>query len=199
MEPGKVIKQRAIAFRTGMDEGHTSRIIGKLIEDGLLDRKDDGISVIDSNLLLDAWREDYKFNRHDILRGHIAARGGESLIHTIAEKLSKIDEPYAATALPAAWLWTHHARFRLSTVYLSTLPSAALKNELNFREESRGANAWLVVPNDEGVFDGSELVEGIRCVHPVQIYVDLKDHPERSTEAASELRRQLLLRDYDDS
>ena len=56
----------------------------------------------------------------------------------------------------------------------------------------------LVVPNDEGVFHGAEIVDGIRCVHPVQAYVDLKDHPERAPEAASEIRRHLGLGIPDD-
>ena len=51
---------------------------------------------------------------------------------------------------------------------------------------------WLVVPNDEGVFYGAAECEGIRCVHPVQMYLDLKDHPERSVEAAAQLRQTLL-------
>jgi hypothetical protein len=54
---------------------------------------------------------------------------------------------------------------------------------------------WLVVPNDEGVFDGAAEREGVRCVHPVQAYLDLKDHPERSAEAAQQLRRKLLSQD----
>jgi hypothetical protein len=36
---------------------------------------------------------------------------------------------------------------------------------------------------------------GVRCVHPVQVYLDLKDHPERSAEAAQQLRRKLLSQD----
>ena len=83
-------------------------------------------------------------------------------------------------------------------MYLFNPPSAGLKKELGFREEAGGANTWLVVPNDDGVFDGVELVDGIRCVHPVQAYVDLKDHPEGATEAAEELRRQLFVRGNDD-
>jgi len=58
--------------------------------------------------------------------------------------------------------------------------------------DERGANTWLVVPNDEGFFHGSEVREGIRCVHPVQVYLDLKAHPERSAEAASRLRQEYL-------
>ncbi|MCX6924806.1 MAG: type IV toxin-antitoxin system AbiEi family antitoxin [Verrucomicrobia bacterium] len=34
--------------------------------------------------------------------------------------------------------------------------------------------------------------EGISCVHPVQVYLDLKNHPERSTEAAQALRQNIL-------
>ncbi len=192
------VRQRALANMTGLDEGHVSRIVGKLLEAGLIERKEGGISVIDANTLLDAWREDNRFDRHHIIRGHIAGRGGDSLVHSIAGTLSKGDAHYAVTALPAAWLWTRYAGFRLSTVYLSVDPSAGLKEDLGFREEHRGANTWLVVPNDEGVFDGAELVDDIRCVHPVQAYVDLKNHPERAAEAASELRRRLLLPVSDD-
>ena len=103
----------------------------------------------------------------------------------------------AVTALPAAWLWTRHAGFRLSTVYLDGPPSAAVREELGFREEPRGANTWLVVPNDDAIFAGTEPVDGVRCVHPVQAYLDLKDHPERAAEAASDLRCKLLLRGDD--
>ena len=198
MEPAKPVMQRTLAAITGLNEGHTSRIVGKLREAGLVHRGAGGIHVTDPNALLAAWREDYRFDRHHVIRGHIASGGGDQLIQAICEVLSRIEEPYAATALPAAWMWTRYAGFRLATVYLPTLPSAALKEELGFREEARGANTWLVVPYDEGVFDGAELVDGIRCVHPVQTYVDLKNHPERAAEAAEELRRRLLVRGDDD-
>ena len=194
IEPDKAARQRTLASSTGLDEGHTSRVVGKLLETGLVERGPDGVRVTDPEALLDAWREDYRFDRHHILRGHIAARGGDELIHAIADTLSKVEEPYAATALPAAWLWTRYAGFRLATVYLRTLPSAGLKKDLGFREEERGANTWLVVPNDEGVFDGVAVIDGISCVHPVQVYVDLKGQPERAAEAAAHIRKQLFLR-----
>lgn len=192
MEPSQIVRQRVIASGTGLNEGHVSRVVGKLLEAGLVARKADGIRAADPGTLLDAWREEYRFDRHEVIRGHISAGGGESLTHAIAHILSQTDAPYAATALSAAWLWTRHARFRLATVYLTSHPSVGIKEALGFREESRGANTWLVVPNDEGVFDGAEFVDGIRCVHPIQAYLDLKDHPERAPEAAAEIRRRLL-------
>ncbi len=199
MDPSKAVRQRDLASGTSLNEGHTSRIVAKLLETGLVERGEDGISVVDADALLDAWREDYRFDRHHIIRGHISAGGGDTLIHSLAEALSKTEEPYAATALPATWLWTRYAPFHLATVYISSLPSPGLKRALGFREEVTGANTWLVVPNDQGVFHGAELVDDIRCVHPVQAYVDLKDHPEGATEAATELRRRLEWRGNNDN
>ena len=193
MDAGETFRQRTLAASTGLDEGHVSRIVGKLLEVGLVERGRDGIRVADAELLLDSWCEEYRFDRHTVLRGHIAAGSGDILTRSLAGALSNMEVAYAATALAAAWLWTRHAGFRLATIYLAEMPSTALLADLGFREESRGANTWLVIPNDEGVFDAASEVEGVRCVHPVQVYLDLKNHPERAREAAAELRSRLLL------
>lgn len=197
MEPPRTLSQSEIAYRTGISDGHVSRIVRKLLEVGLVERGDDGISIPDRWTLLDAWEEEYSFDRQTVVRGHISAGEGEFLTRSIAEALDAARQPYAATALPAAWLWTRFAGFRLSTVYIPREASLAILEDLGFREEGRGANTWLVLPNDAAVFDGAEIIEGIRCVHPVQAYLDLKGHPERAAEAAAELRSRLLLRDID--
>jgi hypothetical protein len=146
----------------------------------------------DPEHLLDAWHEAYDFTRHRVIKGHVAARSGEELLRWIAGILEKQAPAYAATGLCAAWLYTRFANFRLATFYIPNAPGDKLSGELGFREDERGANTWLVVPNDEGVFQGSDAREGIRCAHAVQVYLDLKDHPERSSEAASRLRQDFL-------
>jgi hypothetical protein len=45
---------------------------------------------------------------------------------------------------------------------------------LGFQAGERGANVCLVIPNDDGAFDGSENLEGVRGVSPVQTYLDLE-------------------------
>ncbi len=192
MHSTAVLRQRELASATGLDEGYTSRVVRKLIENRFISRQRKGIEVRDADLLLDAWREVYRFDKHTLLPGHIAAVSGEGLAHAAAQTLAENDVPYAITGLAAAWAWTRHASFRLLTVYLHEHPSAKLTTSLGFRKESRGANTWLVMPNDEGVFHGAQQVNGIRCVHPVQAYLDLKDHPERAREAADELRSRRL-------
>ena len=143
-------------------------------------------------LLLDAWQEAYQFSKHTIHQGHVAARTGDALLRFVNDTLIEQGIEHAATGLAAAWALTRFATFRIATFYLPTDPSPALCERLGYREDPRGANLWLVVPNDAGVFQGAIEKGGIRCVHPVQVYVDLKDHPERATEAAERLRTELL-------
>lgn len=190
MNPRQSLSQRGLAAATNMDEGFTSRIVRKLEEEQLVVRDSSGnVQLADFDALLDAWREAADFSKHHVVRGHIAARSGEELLTKLADHLKPGKADWAATGLAGAWLWTQFAAFRLVTVFVEELPSTL--DRLGFREEPRGENVWLVVPNDPGVFQGVTEQAGIRSAHPVQIYIDLKDHPERSAEAAAELRKKL--------
>ena len=146
----------------------------------------------DPNHLLDVWLDAYDFSKHQIIKGHIAARSGEELLKRITEILAERQIDYAATGLAGAWQYTHFAMFRLATFYLADPPGKNLFDLLHFREDDRGANTWLVVPNDNGVFHGSLTCDDIVCVHPVQIYLDLKWHPERAKEAAEIVHKESL-------
>jgi hypothetical protein len=193
MHPRQPMAQREIAQATGMDEGFTSRIVSRLEEDDFVVREQDGgIRPRNPDLLLDAWREDYDFSKHQIFRGHVAARSGEEVLRLLAGGLQDQRVRYAATGLAAAWLLTKFAGFRLVTMYVAERPAPEIQERLGFREEARGANVWLVVPKDEGVFQGADERDGVVCVHPVQAYIDLKGQPERAKEAADHLRAELL-------
>ncbi len=185
--------QRELSRATGVDEGLTSRVVRRLEQQALVVRDDQGaVRVANADGLLDAFHEAYDFEKHGILKGHLAARTGEELLRGIVKTLMRRKVDYAATGLAAAWLWRPFAAFRLVTIYLRAPAVPSLLNELGVREEPGGANVWLVVPNDEGVFHGASERDGVSCAHPVQVYLDLKAQPERSAEAASQLRSALL-------
>jgi len=193
LDPMKRFTQRELASATRLDEGFISRIVRRMESGGLLDRDERGaVKAANPNLLLDDWRAAYDFSKHEVLKGHIAARSPEEVIKRAHSFLSKHKVDHALTGLGAAWALTGFAGFRLVTMYWrEPLPADDLA-EIGFQAEERGANVWLVMPNDEGVFDGAGLGKPMRCVHPVQVYLDLKEQPERATEAAVELRKRLL-------
>lgn len=193
IEPRRAFKQQELARLTGLDDGFTSRIVHRLETDGLVQREKKGaVRVDDAGRLLDSWSEVYDFKKHLIVPGHVTTPSGEDLLPRLHKGLSKGKVRYAATGLAAAWLHTRFVGFRLVTLFVEEQPRESLLKEIGFRQEPRGANVWLVVPNDDGVFDGSSEKDGIECVHPVQVYVDLPAHPERAQEAAAELRAQLF-------
>ncbi len=190
---GRALTQREIARATDMTDGFVSRIASRLEDESYVVREASGaLRVKDPALLLDAWRDDYRFDKHVLLQGHVAARSGDALARFVGDTLTQGSVEHAATGLAAAWQMTHFAAFRIATFFLAESPSKELREKLGFREDARGANLWLVLPKDAGVFHGAETRDGLRCVHPVQAYVDLKAHPERATEAAERLRSELL-------
>ncbi len=82
--------------------------------------------------------------------------------------------------------------FRLVTLYVSVWPPDETLADLRLRGDVEGGNVWLVHPKDEGVFMGSATHLGVRHVSTVQTYLDLQSQPERSEEAAEQLRRKHL-------
>jgi Transcriptional regulator, AbiEi antitoxin, Type IV TA system len=193
IDPKQGHNQRELSKITGLDEGYTSRIVRRLEELNLIDRDDKGaLKSSNPDELLEAWLEAYDFSKHQIIKGHVAARSGEELLRKMTRILSDQKVDYAATGLAGAWQYTHFTKFRMVTLFLAGSPGEKLFDQLYFREDDRGANTWLVVPNDKGVFHGSSDQEGIVCVHPVQVFLDLKRHPERAKEASSIVRKEKL-------
>lgn len=189
----EALTQREIARATEMDEGFVSRIASRLEDESYVVRELSGaLRVKDPGLLLDAWRAEYRFDRHTHLQGHVAARSGDALTRFVSDTLKSKGLEHAATGLSAAWQLSRFASFRIATFFVDELPSDELLETLGFREETRGANLWLLMPNDVGVFHDAAERDGVRCVHPVQAYVDLKGHPERAQEAAERLRADLI-------
>jgi hypothetical protein len=183
-------RQSELAEITGLSKSYVSYVVNTLERQGLIGRNWDGsVKVRDAELLMDAWLEAYKFNKHEIVRGHMAARSGNSLLRILSTRLSDLGIEYAATGLAAAWLYSKFSAFRLVTVFIRKPILSSELSEIGVTGGESGANTWLVLPADESVFWESTSLEDIPTVHPIQAYLDLKDHPERSSEAADELRR----------
>lgn len=189
MHPGRAVSQRELSERTGVDEGYTSRIVGRLEAGRLIERDSEGrVYAGDPDLLLDAWQEAYDFGHHSVTQGHVAARSGMEVTSIVSSVLEGQGIEYGVTGLSAAWLIDGFAGFRTATIFVSEHPDRGTEEDMGFRPGQRGANTWLVLPDDSGVFFGTGHRDGIRCVHPLQAYLDLKQHPERGPEAAEHLR-----------
>ena len=193
VEPQRWWLQRELAHETRLSGGYVSKVVSRLAADDLVElRPADGrVRPRAPKLLLDAWGQVYRFDRHAIARFHAVGRSGLAVLKEIARGLSRqAGGQWAASGLGAAWQWTRFADFRLTTFFVSNPVDDP--ESLGLRPVERGENVWIVVPRDEGVFHGAEEVAGVKCVHPVQVYLDLLGHPERAQEAAAHLRAEKL-------
>ncbi len=191
LDPWRWWRQADLAETARLDDGHVSRIVRRLDADALLDREHNRLRPRDPDLLLDAWADDYRFDRHDLVVGHMTGSGIE-LARQLHQGLSEHGVGHAFTGLPAAWALSRFVRFRLNSVYVDDDPRDAAQ-ALDLRRNEAGANVQLIGPDDHGVFDGQREVAGLPCVSPVQTYLDLGHLPERANEAARQLREDGLL------
>lgn len=183
-------RQRELAAEAGLPPGTVSKVVQRLEADDLLDRDDKGaLRARHPAVLLDAWAQHARFDDHHIRRFHALGRSGPDVLQRLADKLATTDLTWAATGLAAAWQYTAFADFRLTTLYVDRAPPDP--EALGLREVERGENVRIVVPRDVGVLMGREE-RGCWCAHPVQVYLDLLDHPERAKEAAEDLRARRL-------
>lgn len=193
-QPNRMWTQRELAKETGLGEGFVSRLVKSLEGQQLIARNDQGkLFVSKPSIMLDAWRQGYDFTRHEIIRGHVAGRSGEEIQGKLSQKLKSLSVDHAVTGLGAAWMYSRFAAFRTVSFYLKEWPDKVILEQIGFRANSAGANVWLIIPKDPDVFHGVESVTDIPCVHRIQVWLDLKFHPERAEEAASELRKSLEL------
>lgn len=186
LDPSRWWLQKQLAERTDLDPGRVSRIVRRLDDDALLERDGSHLRPRDLNLLLDAWAQDYRFDRHDIVTGHLSGSGVE-LARELQRRLHAEEIDHAFTGLPAAWAIDGFARFRLVSVYVAGDPRAAA-DAVRMRRNERGANVQMIGPDDGGVFDGRGTFNGLPCVSAVQVFLDLEHLPERAAEAAKQLR-----------
>ncbi|MDQ3725983.1 MAG: type IV toxin-antitoxin system AbiEi family antitoxin [Actinomycetota bacterium] len=186
LDPARWWRQKDLADATGLDDGNVSRIVRRLLDEALLERRERELRPRDPNLLLDAWAQDYRFDRHQAVFGHLSGSGME-VARELHERLTEVDAIHAFTGLPAAWAMTHFARFRLTSVYVEGNP-LSIAGEIDMRQGEKGANVQILGPDDEGVFAGGGEFDDLPCVAPVQAYLDLSSLPERAKEAARHLR-----------
>jgi hypothetical protein len=198
LDPERWWRQRDLVQATGLDDSRVSRVVRRLDDERLLTLRRRELRPADPRLLLDAWADDYRFDRHDVVLGHLSGSDGMAVARRLGERLSAGSVRHAFTGLPAAWAIDRFAMFRLATVYVEGDPRETAET-IGLRTSERGANVQLVGPDDDGVFAGGETHDRLPCVSTVQVYLDLLALPERAREGAKHLRSEHLWRRGADS
>jgi len=173
---------RDLAEITGVNPGYVSRIVALLDRQALIERSGRGrIVSVDWPRLLERWAQDAPLSSRGTQTTCLDPRG----LATTTSRLSETKLRYAVTGTLAVSEYAPVAAARLAVVYVESVNAAVSTLELRVTE--RGANVLLIEPEDDGVFEGSTVRNGLRVVAVSQAAADLLTSPGRGPAEAEAL------------
>ena len=164
---------RELAQSTGASAPTLSRVLGLLEREAIVTRVRGAVSTVDWQAAIRRWAEDYDQTQSNTPTTVLEPRG----LPALENKLRALEFPYAATGALAAQRFDPIAPARLATIYVTDSSQAI--DRLELRETEAGANVVLLEPLDTVVFDRTVARDGLRCVAPGQLAVDLLTGPGR--------------------
>lgn len=182
-----------LAKEANISIGYASDVLKALNKQGYVDReKRKGFQVKDKAALLDKWASIYDFNQNKIINLYTFEKDFENLFKNIKDVSDSLKLKCGLTLLSGASIVAPYIA-RFSNIYLYIEGDIKTWTEkLDLREVESGANFYLVIPYDEGVFYGLQKVKGIPLISNIQLYLDLIKYPARGKEQADYLRNQLI-------
>lgn len=175
---------RDLASRADVSLASLSRTIDLLDRDGLIERSGRGpITGVDWQGMIRRWAKDYDVKSSNQVSTYLDPRG----LAAVATKLGKLKRGYATTGALAAQRFSPVAPTRLAAIYVNDV--VKWSEQLELRPADAGANVWLIEPYDSVVFDRTTNRDGVVCVNPTQLAVDLLTGPGRDPSEGEELLR----------
>ena len=164
---------RELAQSTGASAPTLSRVLDLLEREAVVTRARGAVSTLDWQGAIRRWAEDYDQTDSNTSTTVLEPRG----LPALEKKLRATKLAYAATGALAAQRFDPIAPARLAAIYVTDAIRAI--DRLDLRETEAGANVVLLEPLDPVVFDRTVERDGLRCVAPSQLAVDLLTGPGR--------------------
>ena len=156
---------------------------------------DGGFRLRDPQKLLTAWRDAYRFDRHE-RRNYFTLLQGRQLHEAMARLDSSAGGFAAYAAFSAAEFQAPHVRQPKTWIYVGAEHIKRFEELAQAKLVDSGDNIIVLIPDDPGVFylaDGGTVGDRrMASTNPVQTYVDLSHCGGRGEEAAGALLEQNL-------
>jgi hypothetical protein len=176
--------------------GLVNKVVRHLRDEAFIElSEDDGFRLSDPLKLLFAWRDVYRFDRHQ-RRGYFTLLQGKKLRDALAGLGLQTGGFAAYAAFSAAEFQAPHVRQPKTWLYVREQEISKFEKLIEAKLVESGENLVVLIPDDDGVFylgDGGTMGDNrMSCTNAVQTYVDLCHCGERGEEAAEALLEQKL-------
>lgn len=171
-----------------VNPGNAHRVLGELVERGLVERDEYAYAPIDPGRMLDVWADHYEAPRERV----VSAADGE-LVPFVKDLVADGGEVVVSGELAAEMLAPHLPAGGAITHCLSREAFAEISRRIEgLTLESRSEGQVIVDLADTGYGAFSVQRAGLPLAAPIQIYLDLARDPGRGREAAQHLRREAI-------
>lgn len=185
--PGRTWKTQDLANEAQVSLGQVANV-KKLLLDREWITKQDGFSLREPWPLLNEWADVYTYRKNEV-RNFYSLKSIPEIETDLAKVCQENKLEYALTGFSGAARFAPAVRYNRAMAYAF---SERVPSLLNLKEVESGANVMLLFPYDEGVFHGSQVINGVRIASPMQVYLDLKGYRGRGEEAADVLLRDVI-------
>ena len=180
--------------------GLVNKIVRRLFDDAYLEGLPDrGFRVREYSRLLFAWRDAYRFDRHE-RRDYFTLIRGKALQNALSQFEAKSHVAVAYAAFSAAEFQAPHVRQPRTWLFVGAREIPLFQRLLEAKEVDSGENIVVLIPNDDGVFYKLDRTSAgqpnMACTNLVQTYIDLSHCGGRGEEAAEALFEQRLNSDW---
>jgi hypothetical protein len=190
VEPSRKWSRADLIKVTGLSQGYVSKCLELLFKEGYIGDSGDFIQLREPDRLLDDWTSYYRFDRHAPFRYAFSYSNYENGLEKLGKALAEDGILYAYTGWSGAYL---RAAYTIPTnimVYVSKIPENP--EQLGLYTVGHGENCILIEPQDEGVLQFSQEINGMKVVCNPQLYLDLRRMPGRALDQAEVIRRKFL-------
>jgi hypothetical protein len=201
--PDRKWKQQELVDVTKCSSGLVSRLLNEYLRLGWVEGPRTHWELVKPDGLLDAWADADNWKKRGVLRQYSWLGPGKDALarHLYAQlalspqDLAEGDGAALVGSIPVFTQWFAaqqrfpYAEFEIVSAYVREFPRAEVMKGLGLREISNGGVLWLIVPQDHGVFQATQTVNGFELVCDAQIYLDLLKVGFRGPDQAKALRR----------
>ena len=187
--PSTKWKTQPLADEADVSLGQVANVKKRLLDREWIEASREGIYLKEPEALLIEWAKNYDPNRNRP-RAYYSMKGSAEIESDIAEQCDRAGLRYALTAFSGAARLAPAVRYQRVSAFVEAVDDLASSLDLN--EVESGANVSLLTPYDDGVFYGSQEIDGVRIASPVQRYLDLASIKGRGEEGGAAVLDQEL-------
>lgn len=188
--PNKYWKIDRLAKEARVSTGHAFNIKEELLNREWAEFSNKGLKLTEAKKLLQEWSHNYQIEKQHCL-GFYSLLTTSQLEDRIKKVCAELKLRYALSGLAGAFRLVPFVRYHRVNFYVEDAIEKIVAL-LDLKTVTSGENVILTIPPDDSIFCDTQMIEGIRVVSPIQLYLDLKTSGDRGNEAADFIYNEVI-------